>query len=113
MLPSQQRRRMSVRSSQRGIHPEAAVAQVWFSFSLGPQFFMEIAKLRAVRMAWAAVRCRVRVPLRGMCAMAMHVRTSSYDMTAVDPYVNMLRATTEALSGAIGGCQSMHVGPVR
>ena len=95
---------------QRGIHPEVAVMQVWFSFTLGPQFFMEIAKLRAARMAWAHVASAFGVS-HASCAMAMHVRTSAYDMTAVDPYVNMLRATTEALSGAIGGCQSMHVGP--
>ena len=95
---------------QRGIHPEAAVMQVWFSFTLGPQFFMEIAKLRAARMVWAHVASAFGVST-GSCAMAMHVRTSAYDMTTIDPYVNMLRATTEALSGAIGGCQSMHVGP--
>jgi methylmalonyl-CoA mutase len=95
---------------QRGIHPEAAIAQVWFSFSLGPQFFMEIAKLRAVRVAWAECASAFGVP-HGTCGMVMHVRTSSYDMTTVDPYVNMLRTTTEALSGAVGGCQSMHIGP--
>jgi methylmalonyl-CoA mutase len=94
----------------RGVHAEVAAAQIWFSFSLGPQFFMEIAKLRAVRMAWAHVAAAFGVP-PALCGMQMHVRTSSYDMTCVDPYVNMLRATTEAMSGAIGGCQTMHVAP--
>jgi methylmalonyl-CoA mutase len=94
----------------RGVHPEVAAAQMWFSFNLGPQFFMEIAKLRAARMAWAHVAAAFGVAPAD-CGMQMHVRTSSYDMTGIDPYVNMLRATTEAMSGAIGGCQTMHVAP--
>lgn len=94
----------------RGVPAEVAASQIWFSFNLGPHFFMEIAKLRAARSSWAHVAGAFGVPAAG-CGMQMHVRTSSYDLTTVDPYVNMLRATTEAMSGAIGGCQSMHVAP--
>jgi methylmalonyl-CoA mutase len=94
----------------RGVSPEVAASQIWFSFSLGPQFFMEIAKLRAARLAWAHVAGAFGVP-QAQCAMHIHARTSRYDMSTVDPYVNMLRSTTEAMSGAIGGCQSMHVAP--
>jgi methylmalonyl-CoA mutase len=94
----------------RGVPPEVAASQIWFSFGLGPQFFMEIAKLRAARLAWAHVASAFGTPA-AQCVMHMHVRTSRYDMSTVDPYVNMLRSTTEAMSGAIGGCQSMHVAP--
>ena len=45
-------------------------------------------------------------PLRWRCT---HARRR-YTMTTLDPYVNMLRTTTEALAGAIGGCDSMHAG---
>jgi methylmalonyl-CoA mutase len=95
--------------TRRGIPPEMAVRQVWFSLSVGPQFFLEIAKLRAARVLWANVGAAFGVHDTAG-AMVMHIRTSSYNATRVDPYVNMLRATTEALSGAIGGCTSMHVG---
>lgn len=94
---------------QRGVSPDAALRQVWFSFSVGTHFFMEIAKLRAARMLWANVASAFGVPAEAG-AMNVHVRTSEFDVTRTDPYVNMLRFTTEALSGAIGGCQSMHVG---
>lgn len=94
----------------RGVPAEVAASQVWFSFTVGPQFFMEIAKLRAARMAWAHVAGAFGAPAAD-CGMQMHVRTSSFAQTTVDPYVNMLRATTEAMSGAFGGCQSMHVAP--
>jgi methylmalonyl-CoA mutase len=42
--------------------------------------------------------------------MEMHVRTSAYNASRIDPYVNMLRVTTEAMAGALGGCDSLHVG---
>ncbi len=93
----------------RGVSPDIAVHQIWFSFSVGSQFFMEIAKLRAARVLWANVASAFGVHGKGG-AMAMHVRTSATAMTRIDPYVNMLRVTTEALAGAIGGCSSMHVG---
>ena len=37
--------------------------------------------------------------------------TSAWNQTVYDPYVNMLRDTTEAMSGAIGGVDSMEVLP--
>lgn len=94
---------------QRGVPPDAAVRQVWFAFSVGPQFFLEIAKLRAARVLWANVAGAFGVH-DASAGMMMHVRTSAYNATRVDPYVNMLRVTTEALAGAMGGCNSMHVG---
>lgn len=100
----------------RGMHPDHVARQIWFAFTIGPQFFMEVAKLRAARMAWAHVASSFGAHPEA-AGMVMHCRTSAYDATKVEPYVNMLRVTTEALAAAVGGCQSMHVGcfdgPVR
>jgi len=94
---------------QRGMTIDDAAQQVWFSLSSGTQFFLEVAKFRAARLLWAtAVNA-----FGGSDAaqkMHVHIRTSALTVTAVDPYVNMLRATTEALAGGVGGCDSMHVG---
>lgn len=43
--------------------------------------------------------------------MFIHSRTLSWDKTATDPYVNMLRVTTEAFAAICGGCDSLHVAP--
>jgi methylmalonyl-CoA mutase len=40
----------------------------------------------------------------------LHARTGLYNKTQKDPYVNMLRTTTESLSAAIAGVDSMCVG---
>jgi methylmalonyl-CoA mutase len=43
--------------------------------------------------------------------MMIHARTSGFTLTQVDPYVNMLRATTGAFAAAAGGADSIHVAP--
>ncbi|MGZ0655377.1 methylmalonyl-CoA mutase family protein [Coraliomargarita sp. W4R53] len=94
---------------ERGLSVDDAAQQIRFSFCIGPNFFMEISKLRAARVLWAQL-----VKAFGGNAesqkIVMHARTGLYNKTQKDPYVNMLRTTTEALSGAIGGVDSMCVG---
>jgi methylmalonyl-CoA mutase len=81
-----------------------------FTFSLGSHFFMEIAKLRAARLLWARA-----VGAAGgddeARRMVFHGRTSLWNKTQLDPQVNLLRATSEAFSGIVGGCSSIHVAP--
>lgn len=94
---------------ERGVSVDEAAQQIRFSFCIGPNFFMEIAKLRAARVLWAQI-----VKAYGgnpeSQKIVMHARTGLYNKTQKDPYVNMLRTTTEALSGAIAGVDSMCVG---
>ncbi len=88
----------------------AAAPHLRFSFALGGNFFMEIAKLRAARLLWYRIleSCDVPAPAR---TIWIHAGTSRYTKTLHDPYVNLLRTTTEALSGVVGGADSMHVTP--
>ncbi len=94
----------------RGLTIDAAAARMTFGFGLGSNFFMEVAKLRAARLLWSQA-----VAAFGGSAdaqrMTIHGRTAEWNKTIYDPYVNMLRVTTEAFAGAIGGVQSMHVTP--
>ena len=89
---------------------DTAAPRIRFALSLGSNFFMEVAKLRAAKILWA----RVVKAFGGndeSQKMRIHARTSSWNKTAYDPNVNMLRTTTEAFSGVLGGCDSMHVSP--
>lgn len=94
---------------ERGMDVDAAAKQIRFSIAIGPNFFMEIAKIRALRMLWAQV-----VKAYGGSASAqkilLHARTGLYNKTVNDPYVNMLRTTTEALSAVIAGVDSLCIG---
>jgi methylmalonyl-CoA mutase len=92
-----------------GIPVDTAARGFRFTFSAGADFFMTIAKLRAARMLWAQV-ARAFGAGDEAARMIMHVRTGLWDKTKFDPYVNMLRCTTEAFSGVVGGADSMHSG---
>jgi methylmalonyl-CoA mutase len=81
-----------------------------FTFSLGSHFFMETAKLRAARLLWdRAVGAAGGTPQARR--LVCHGRTSLWNKTVLDPHVNLLRATSEAFSGVMGGCSTMHVAP--
>ncbi|MDR2512521.1 MAG: acyl-CoA mutase large subunit family protein [Puniceicoccales bacterium] len=94
---------------ERGFHIDAAAAQIAFHFSIGGNFFVELAKLRAARTLWA----RIVAELGGSPAaqaMHQHARTGLLNKTRHDPYVNILRTTTEALGSVIAGVDSLTVG---
>jgi len=95
----------------RGVSIDQAASRMMFAFSLGSNFFMEIAKLRAARILWAKV-VKEFGGSEDSGKMQIHARTSGWNKTLYDPNVNMLRSTTEAFSGVLGGCNSMHIGPM-
>lgn len=91
--------------------PLAALAPRWrVGFATGPQFYTEIAKLRAFRGLWARFWAAF-----GAAELAagvhLHARTAQWNKTVFDPYVNLLRATTETLSAVLGGAHSVQIGP--
>lgn len=95
--------------TERGLTVDDAAKQIRFSLSVGGNFFMEIAKLRAARVLWAKVVAAFGGSTEAQ-KISLHARTGLYNKTQKDPYVNMLRSTTEALSGVIGGADSLCVG---
>jgi methylmalonyl-CoA mutase len=97
-------------AERRGIDAATLAERIQFGFSIGTGFFMEIAKLRAARMIWGRIlkECGARDAAR---SMQIHARTSRLSQTALDPHVNILRATTEAFAAIAGGCDSLHVAP--
>ncbi|MFA4136347.1 MULTISPECIES: methylmalonyl-CoA mutase family protein [unclassified Brevibacillus] len=93
---------------ERGLSIEDIAARMQFSYSIGSDVFMEIAKLRAARMLWSNIVAAYGGSTEAQ-KMTIHARTSAWTKTIYDPYVNMLRSTTEAFSAVIGGADSLHV----
>jgi methylmalonyl-CoA mutase len=90
---------------------DAAARTIEFMFAVGSTYFFEIAKLRAARMMWArAVAAFGPVDLNSG-RMNLHVRTARLNKSVCDPCTNLLRVTTEAMSAAIGGCETLTVEP--
>ena len=96
---------------ERGVSADAAAQSIEFRFSLGANFFMEIAKLRAARMVFAQIAEAYGASEEAR-KISVLARTASFTKAAYDPYVNILRSTTEAFSGVVGGVDAMEVAPL-
>jgi len=95
-------------AENRGIEAGRAAARCFFSFSVGTDFFTEIAKFRAARLLWA----RIVQACGGSGESAklnFHARSSGWSSTLFDPHTNILRSTTQAFAAIAGGCGSLHL----
>ena len=100
----------SIRQMQnRGIEAKELPKRIRLSLSIGPNSFLEIAKLRAARLLWSRILDAYEIDESDR-SIHIHGRTGLWNKTRLDPYVNMLRTTTEAFSAVIGGVDSLHVG---
>ncbi len=99
----------------RGVAVEQAAAHLRFDITVGGDFFLEIAKLRALRRLWSEVlgACGQTEPAQARIfqSMLVHARTGRRNKTLFDRHVNILRATTEAMAAVLGGCDSLHIDP--
>lgn len=76
--------------------------------SIGNEYFIEIAKLRALKALIAKIASSYGIENH---AQKIHSYSSVWSKSFYDPYVNMLRNTTEAMSAIIGGADSISISP--
>ena len=97
--------------TDKGVKPEKVASRMQLTLSVGSNYFMEIAKLRATRLLWSTMVAQYKPECD--CAYKIHINTvaSTWNKTLYDPYVNMLRSTTEGMSAAIGGSDSISLQP--
>lgn len=93
--------------SDKGLGVNLIAKQMRFTFGVGSFFFMEVAKFRAAKMLWSKITEAFGVDEENR-KMTIHARTGMFTQTKFDPYVNMLRTTTEAFSAVVGGIDSLH-----
>lgn len=96
--------------TEAGISPEEAASRIQFCLGINGVYFMEIAKIRAARMLWAQIVTQY-TPCKESAKMSICARTTTYNQTVFDSYVNLLRSQTEAMSAALGGVDSLVVTP--
>ena len=104
------------RSTNRDVPLLALLESLQINISVSTSYFVEIAKLRALRLlvpqvvaAFAdASDAAVNV---GPNDFHVFAETSRRTETVYDPYVNMLRATTEAMAAVLGGCDALSIHP--
>lgn len=90
---------------------ESVLRNMQFCVGTGTNYFFEIAKLRALRLLWSAVVGAYQAEPALAAKLRVHSTTSSWFQTTLDPAVNILRATTEAMSAVLAGTDSLTVLP--
>jgi len=93
-----------------GLTVDQAAKQIGFDASVACDLFTGVAKLRALRKLWAGIVATLGGSGSALAA-TIHARGSERVLTKPDPWVNLLRATVECFSGAVGGADSISVPP--
>lgn len=101
----------TVRLLEKGLSLESILKHTHFRIAIGSGYFMEIAKLRALRYMWARAIAAFDSEMENKAKAYIHAMSSLWNKTIFDPYVNLLRTTTETMSAALGGADLISVLP--
>ncbi len=96
--------------TDKGFPADDIAGRMQFSLAVGSNYFMEIAKFRAFRYLWAQILKAYGVKEENAAASVQAV-SAFRNKTVYDPYVNMLRTTTETMSAILGGADVITVLP--
>ncbi|MDE1994466.1 MAG: methylmalonyl-CoA mutase [Rhizobiaceae bacterium] len=92
-----------------GLDIDSFAPRLSFFWAVGMNFFMEVAKMRAARMIWAALMQKNFAPKdQKSLALRTHSQTSGWSLTAQDPMNNIIRTMVEAMAATQGHTQSLH-----
>ncbi|UCF78463.1 MAG: methylmalonyl-CoA mutase family protein [Candidatus Eiseniibacteriota bacterium] len=92
-----------------GLDVDAFAPRLSFFFDAHLDFFEEIAKFRAARRIWAReMKERFKAKKTESLLLRFHTQTAGCSLTAQQPENNIVRTAFEALSGVLGGTQSLH-----
>lgn len=99
-------------SEKSGKSISEVAERIRFEIGIGSNYFMEIAKFRAIRWLWALiVRSNDEKASDRATKAVIHAETSRWNKTIYDAYVNLLRSMTETMSATIAGVHSVTVNP--
>lgn len=94
---------------ERGLDLDKFAGRLSFFFAAHSDFFEEIGKFRAARRLWARImRERFGAKNLNSWMLRFHTQTSGVSLTAQQPHNNVVRVALQALSGVLGGTQSLH-----
>ncbi len=91
---------------RRGIAVDDAAAAIEMRLAIGRDLFAEIAKLRAARTLFAAIVAECGGSPRAQ-RLRLHARGLFASKTTFDPWVNLLRGTTDTFAAMVGGAESV------
>lgn len=95
------------RLQQEGVSPTLANKHLQFGIAISKSYFVEIAKLRALRLLWANV-LKAYEAEHSRTQLIVHFAPETQDEQT---NTNIIRASTQAMSAVIGGADRLYVLP--
>ena len=93
-----------------GVAADEALSHFVFNWALETHFFDAVCKLRAARSLWAELAAAMGV--EGEAArMRIYAHSEGRSWTAVDPWVNLLRGTSECFAAQVAGADWISIAP--
>lgn len=88
---------------------EMVMRNLFFSVTIGTDFFLEIAKLKSLRWLWYQVVKAYGVSDYSPGELFIHARSKAWTNPAFEPHENMLKSTTAAMAAILGGCNALSI----
>ncbi|OED38718.1 hypothetical protein AB833_18710 [Chromatiales bacterium (ex Bugula neritina AB1)] len=85
-----------------GLDINDAIGQITWRFALDSDFFLSIAKLRAARVLWLQVLSHCEAQTSEI-SFQLDSQSGKRSLSVRDPWVNILRVTSQAFAAMIGG----------
>lgn len=96
---------------KNGTEINNALSQFKFRFGIGSNYFLEICKFRVFRSLWSQIVFGYTSNTTAILPVFVEARTGNINKSLQDPYTNLLRQTTEAMSAVIGGIDELSILP--
>ena len=81
-------------------------SKIQVSLGVSTNYFFEIAKFRAMRILWSQL---LKAYKKDETTLDLRAETGLRTSTVFDPHVNMLRTTSQCMSAALGGANTVNV----
>ena len=81
-------------------------SKIQVSLGVSTNYFFEIAKFRAMRILWSQI---LKAYKKDETILDLRAETGLRTITIFDPHVNMLRTTSQCMSAALGGANTVNV----
>jgi methylmalonyl-CoA mutase len=97
------------KEKENGVSAEAAFQQTAFSISVGNDFFIDTAKIKALRICWQNIEKAYRI--QNHKPVFIHALSSAWIHEGYQPHGNLIKETYAALAAILGGCNGLTLEP--
>lgn len=92
--------------TDQGLSPDVIAQQIAFQVDVDTDFFLSIAKLKALRKCWATILQAYNV---SAVQVNIHASSQAWTKESFQPHGNLIKSTTAALAAIAGGCNYLTV----